>query len=105
VSEPGEPAGIPGPEAILAERISCEGGYRSFGEMTLADVRSRAEELSAAAEVSAMARRTGPVAAAWRGLADEMERGGAETVAGLDRATITERAERLWVIPPGGSLL
>lgn len=114
MSEPGEPAesaaaddspGSREPKAILAERISCERGYRPFGEMTLADVTARAAELSAAAEVSAMARRTGPVAAAWRGLADEMEREGAETVSGLDHAAVAERAERLWVIPPGGSLL
>jgi hypothetical protein len=93
---------------ILAERVSCGAGYKPFGEMTRADVESRAAELAAAAEVVAMAQRTAPVAAAWRGLAEEMEREGAATVADLDHGygtALAERAGRLWVVPPGGSLL
>jgi hypothetical protein len=34
-----------------------------------------------------------------------MDETGAGTVADLDREAIAERAEKLWVVPPGGSLL
>jgi hypothetical protein len=34
-----------------------------------------------------------------------MRAAGAATVADLGEAAATERAERLWVVPPGGSLL
>ena len=30
---------------------------------------------------------------------------GAETVADLDPAAVSERAQKLWIVPPGGSLL
>lgn len=98
-------AGGPGPEELLAERIAMPGGYRTFGELTVADVEGRADELSAAAQVPAMAQRMAPVAAAWRGLATEMRRAGAERVADLGAEAIAERAGRLWIVPPGGSLL
>jgi hypothetical protein len=94
--------------AILAERVSCGDGYKPFGEMTRADVEARAAELAAAAEVAAMAQRTAPVAAAWRGLAEQMEGEGVATVADLDHGdpgALADRAGRLWVVPPGGSLL
>lgn len=94
------------PEAILAERVSCGGGaYKPFAEMTLADVERRAEELTAASQVPAMAQRTGPVASAWRGLAEQMKREGAAAVGDLDATDVAGRAERLWIVPPGGSLL
>jgi hypothetical protein len=90
---------------VLAERVACADGYKPFGEMTLADVEARAAELQAAAEVAAMASRVAPVASAWRGLAEEMNRDGAEVVSQLDRARVVERVERLRIVPPGGSLL
>ena len=34
-----------------------------------------------------------------------MQRAGAATVADLGAAEAEQRAERLWVVPPGGSLL
>lgn len=92
-------------ESILAEQVSCEGGYKPFGEMTLADVEARAAELKAAAEVGAMALRMAPVASAWRGLTEQMKREQVGVVRELDESGLAERAERLWVIPPGGSLL
>ncbi len=89
------------PAEILAERVSTGGGtYKAFGEMTAAEVRARADELSAAAGVGAMAQRVAPVAGAWRGLADQLEREGATKVADLDHTSVAERAERLWVVPP-----
>lgn len=95
----------PGVAAVLAAEVSCAGGYKPFGEMTAGEVRSRAEELRAAAKVGPMAQRMAPVAGAWRGLAEEMEREGAAKVAELAGEVIAARAERLWVVPPGGSLL
>jgi hypothetical protein len=42
---------------------------------------------------------------AWAELARFMEKEHAGHVADLDEQAIAERAERLWIIPPGGSLL
>lgn len=106
-NESGVPAAA-GRAAILAERVWSADGYKPFGEMTRADVEARAAELAAAAKVAAMAQRTAPVAAAWRALAEQMEREGAAEVADLDHgedSALAERAGRLWVVPPGGSLL
>lgn len=49
--------------------------------------------------------RVGPVARAWGELSRAMDAAGAATVADLDPAVITELAGKLWVVPPGGSLL
>jgi hypothetical protein len=46
-----------------------------------------------------------PVALAWAELARTMDHEGARTVGELGEATLAERAERLWIVPPGGSLL
>ena len=45
------------------------------------------------------------MALAWSELGRLMRETGAATVADLDREAVVERAERLWVVPPGGSLL
>ena len=42
---------------------------------------------------------------AWGELARLMDEAGARTVAELGPDAVAERAERLWVVPPGGSLL
>jgi len=34
-----------------------------------------------------------------------MEQQGAATVAEVDREAVAEHAEKLWVVPPGGSVL
>jgi hypothetical protein len=47
----------------------------------------------------------GSVASAWVELARLMEESRAATVTDLDREAVAERAEQLWVVPPGGSLL
>lgn len=94
------------PAAILAEKVSCGSrSYKPFAQMTLADVEARALELTAAAEVPAMAARMAPVASAWRGLSEQMKREDAAEVGELDHADVARRAERLWIVPPGGSLL
>jgi hypothetical protein len=45
------------------------------------------------------------VARAWSELARRMSDEGAQTVADLGEQAAAELAERLWVVPPGGSLL
>jgi len=42
---------------------------------------------------------------AWGELARLMEQQGAASVADLERQTVVELAERLWVVMPGGSML
>jgi hypothetical protein len=34
-----------------------------------------------------------------------MESTGAKAIADLDPAAVSERAQKLWIVPPGGSLL
>jgi hypothetical protein len=91
-------------ERALAEPVSTDAGYRPFGEMTIDQVAARATELEGAAGIAAM-QRVASVAAVWRGLARAMERAGAATVADLDRSELLSRVDRLWVTPPGGSLI
>ena len=45
------------------------------------------------------------MALAWRELAALMRKRGAATVADLDDESVKRFAERLWIVPPGGSLL
>ena len=77
---------------------------KPFGELTLDEVRARAAELGAAAGWGPTARVAG-VARAWRELGALMAESGAATVADLGADTAAAVAERLWVVPPGGSLL
>jgi hypothetical protein len=92
------------PQAILAERIGLGGGSKAFGELTVGEVAERATELRSATGWGPTAR-VGPVARAWADLARAMDAEGAATVADLDPTSVAARAEALWVIPPGGSLL
>ncbi len=89
---------------ILAREVFSGGANVAFGQLTLAAVRERAAELGAAVGWGPMAR-VAPVAAAWRELAARMERAGAVTVAELPAEVVEALAGRLWVVPPGGSLL
>ena len=91
-------------ETVLAERVFAGGESKPFGAMTLGEVRARADELKAATGWGPTAK-VGSVARAWSELARVMDEAGAATVAELDPAVVAERAERLWVVPPGGSLL
>ena len=94
----------PDPETVLAEPVFGGGRSKPFAEMTADEVRSRAAELKAATGWGPTARVAG-VAMAWGELARLMHEAGARTVADLDRDAVAERAEKLWVVPPGGSLL
>ncbi|MDQ3102755.1 MAG: hypothetical protein M3Q53_02800 [Actinomycetota bacterium] len=91
-------------DRILAERIYAGDAYKPFAEMTLAEVEARAEELRGAAGFGPT-QRVASVASVWKGLAEVMAREGAASVAELDRDSLRSRADRLWVVPPGGSFL
>jgi hypothetical protein len=94
----------PQPDLILEQTVFIRGCNRPFGELTLDDVRARADELRAATGWGPTAR-VAPVALAWRELMMEMERAAAATVSELALERVVELAPKLWVVPPGGSLL
>jgi hypothetical protein len=77
---------------------------RRFGELTGSDAEARADELKPASEFG-HGSRVAAVALAWRELALLMRKRGAARVADLDDESIQRFAERLWIVPPGGSLL
>ena len=89
---------------VLQQRIHASGGSREFGELTLDEVRDRAAQLRSAGGWGPTVRVI-PVAMAWAQLARDMERAGAQTVADFGEDEAEQRAERLWIVPPGGSLL
>ena len=94
----------PDPDRVLAEPVFAGGRSKPFADLTAEEVRSRADELRAATGWGPTAR-VASVAHAWAELARLMAKSGAATVADLDRDAVAERAEQLWVVPPGGSLL
>lgn len=81
---------------VLEERVYAGGRSKPFGEMTLDEVRARAQELRDTTGWGPTAR-VAPVARAWAELARVMEEAGASTVEALDAAVVDERAEALWV--------
>jgi hypothetical protein len=85
---------------ILATTVFIRGENRPFGELTIEDVRARADELRAATGWGPTAR-VAPVARAWRELSIEMERAGAMTVGELDAGILAALARQLWVVLPG----
>jgi hypothetical protein len=84
--------------------IAAAGTRKPFGELVLTEVEAQAATLGEATGFGHRSR-VGAVAAAWRELAATMRSRDADTVADLDAETVGLYAERLWVIPPGGSLL
>jgi hypothetical protein len=94
----------PDPDVVLAEPVFGGGRSKPFAEMTADEVRSRAQELREATGWGPTARVAG-VARAWGEFARLMDEAGARTVADVDREAVAEHAEKLWVVPPGGSLL
>ncbi len=93
-----------GPEDVLSRPVSSAGGEKPFGQLTLADVEARANELRAATGWGPTAR-VASVARAWADLARAMQEHPAATVAELGLDEVENRARALWVLPPGGSLL
>jgi hypothetical protein len=91
-------------EDPLQQLVYADGVYKPFGEFTLAEVEARARELSEAVGWGPTARIAG-VARGWSELARAMSAAGAPRVAELGVQPATEFARKLWVVPPGGSLL
>jgi hypothetical protein len=94
----------PDPDTVLAEPVFAGGRSKPFAELTAEEVRARADELRAATGWGPTAK-VASVAMAWSAFARLMEQQGAATVAQVDREAVAEHAEKLWVVPPGGSLL
>jgi hypothetical protein len=76
-------------EEMLRQTVYVRGANRPFGELTLDDARSRADELRAATGWGPTAR-VAPVAMAWRELTMAMERAAVGTVAELTSETVLE---------------
>ena len=89
---------------VLAAPVAAGGSSKPFGELSRADVERHAAALSEATGFGHRSR-VGAVAVAWRELATRMGDEGVETVAELGPETVVALAERLWIVPPGGSLL
>lgn len=94
----------PDPATVLAEKVFAGGSSKAFADLTIDDVRERAAELRASAGWGPTARVL-PVAMAWGELSRHMEAAGAARVGDLEPDEVAQRAEALWVVPPGGSLL
>ena len=91
-------------ERALTQKISIGGETKVFGDLTAAELHSRGEELSESSGLGHGGGRIAGVAMNWRSFAKILERAGAERVSDLDDATVNEYAEKLWVVPPGGSM-
>lgn len=91
-------------EDALAQPVYAQDGYKAFGEFTCEDVNARAAELKAATGWGPTAR-VASVARAWSELARVMTAAGAQRVSDLGPEEGERFARRLWVLPPGGSLL
>jgi hypothetical protein len=89
---------------IMERGVFIRGADRPFGELTLEDARTRADELRAATGWGPTVR-VAPVAQAWSELSMAMERTGSLTVSELDGEVVMELAQRLWVILPRGPMM
>jgi hypothetical protein len=89
---------------LLGQSVHVDGADRPFGEVTAEQARIHADRLRAATGWGPMAR-VAPVAMAWRELSLALQQAGAARVSDLPGERVTELAPRLWVVPPGGSLL
>jgi hypothetical protein len=89
---------------VLAEHVFAGGRSKPFAELTAEEVKARAAELKAVTGWGPTAK-VGSVAMAWSELGRLMEQSNAGTVGELEPELVAERAEKLWVVPPGGSLL
>ncbi len=87
-------------DEIVRQTVFIRGANRPFGELTVQDVRARADELSAVVGFGPTAR-VAPVARAWRELSIEMDRAEAGTVGELRDEALVALAPKLWVVLPG----
>lgn len=88
----------------LLSPVYVNGRYKPFGEFTVADAQALAAELTAATGWGPTAR-VASVARGWSELARAMSDARVATVADLGPLPAAEFARRVWVVPPGGSLL
>jgi hypothetical protein len=89
---------------ILAQTVYVDGANVPFADLTLDQARGRADELRSVVGFGPTAR-VAPVARAWRELTMELERAGVSRVSELTPEVLKELAPKLWIVPPGGSLL
>jgi len=89
---------------VLARQVYVGDRYKRFGELRRADAEELARSMSGHSG-GGLEKHTMPIAAAWRELAGLLSRSDQETVADLDRDEAERLAERVRVIPPGGSWL
>jgi hypothetical protein len=104
VTERPPPRPPPDAQRVLAEPVFAGGRSKPFAELTADEVKARADELRAVTGWGPTAK-VASVAMAWAELGRLMDAVEAETVADLRPDAVAERAEKLWVVPPGGSLL
>lgn len=90
--------------AALTASVAVRGAAKPFGELTVDEVQEHAAALGAATGFGHRSR-VGAVSAAWREFARLMDEQGARCVEELSAEVIEAYAERLWIVPPGGSLL
>ncbi len=88
---------------LLQRQVYANGEYRAFGELTADDARAQAAALRGVSG-GGLDAKVGPVRAAWIELAKLLDASGG-TVADLGSEDVARFAERLWVTPPGGTLL
>lgn len=87
----------------LTRPIHIGGVNKTFGEVTLENARTQADELQGVAGWGMS--RVLPVARAWGDLARVMEKGSIARVDQLDDETVETMARKLWIIPPKGDSL
>jgi phosphoribosylglycinamide formyltransferase-1 len=90
--------------AALSSKVDVGGTGVPFAELSADDARAQGGRLSDVGTWGPL-QRVAKVAHAWKLLAAQMDRDGAESVADLPGADVIEHAERLWVIPPPEGLV
>jgi hypothetical protein len=87
----------------LQRQVYVDGEYRPFGDLTAEDARALAASLRGISG-GGLDAKVGPVRAGWTELSKRLDQPGA-TVSDLGAEEVEKFAERLWVTPPGGTLL
>jgi hypothetical protein len=87
----------------LEREVYVGGEYRPFGDLTAEDARTLAATLRGISG-GGLDAKVGPVRMGWTELAKRLDAEGG-TVSGLPAEDVAKFAERLWVTPPGGTLL
>lgn len=88
---------------LLQRQVYIGDAYKSFGEVTAEDARAQAAKLRGITG-GGLDAKVAPVKTGWLELAKLLDSPGA-TVSDLDAETVAAFAERVWVTPPGGTLL